>query len=243
MSKRKRNRKTSVNRKIRRNFKDTVFRMLFRDKKRLLELYNAVAGRNYTDPELLEIVTLENAIYMEIKNDLAFLIDFNLYLYEHQSTVNKNMPLRLLEYVTAEYKKLTAAEDLYAEKLIKIPAPHFVVFYNGTAALPEEEELKLSDAYLTKEDAPELELKVRVLNINENFNESLKEQCRTLGEYMQYVDKVRMYAKEMPIEDAVDKAMDECIRDGILKEFLLKSRAEVRNTHTSLSMQTPLAKV
>lgn len=178
--------------------------MLFKNKKRLLNLYNAITGKKYTNPDKLKIVTLENAIYMEMKNDLAFLIDFNLYLFEHQSTVNKNMPLRFLQYVTAEYSEVTAA-------------------------YPEEEELKLSDAYQTEEAEPELELKVRVLNINESFNEELKEQCHTLGEYMQYVDKVRMYAKEMPIEDAVDKAIDECIREGILKEFLLESRAKVRH--------------
>ncbi|MBD5549581.1 MAG: transposase [Lachnospiraceae bacterium] len=236
---RKRNRKNSAERikqeekrqtgvSVNSNYKDTVFRMLFKEKKRLLDLYNAVAGKEYTDPERLEIVTLENAIYMEIKNDLAFLIDFNLYLFEHQSTVNKNMPLRFLQYVTAEYSKLTAEDNLYAEKLIRIPAPHFIVFYNGSAAYPEEDRLKLSDAYQVKENAPELELRVRVFNINEGFNKRLKEQCRTLEEYMQYVDKVRTYARDTELEEAVDKAIDECIEQGILKEFLSKSRAEVR---------------
>ena len=210
-----------------RNYKDTVFRMLFREKARLLSLYNSISGRHYTDPESLQIVTLENAIYLGMKNDLAFLVDFSLQLYEHQSTVNPNMPLRFLQYVADEYSRLTASENLYGGKLVRIPAPHFVVFYNGTRAYPERTELKLSDAFQSQEGSPELELRAQILNINAGFNEELKRQCRTLAEYMHYVDKVRMYAKDMPIDAAVGKAVDECIRQGILREFLLRNKAEV----------------
>ena len=92
-----------MKKQAKKQYKDTVFRMLFRDRRHLLELYNAVSGRSCADPELLEIVTLENAIYMGVKNDLAFLVDFHLYLYEHQSTVNPNMPFRFLQYVAEEY--------------------------------------------------------------------------------------------------------------------------------------------
>ena len=123
--------------------------------------------------------------------------------------------------------RLTASDNLYGEKLVKIPAPHFVVFYNGVSAYPEKEELRLSDSFQIQEGSPNLELKVEVLNINEGFNEDLKEQCRTLAEYMHYVDKVRMYAKDMPIDEAVGKAVDECIQQGILREFLLRNKAEV----------------
>lgn len=239
MSGRKGNRKNSVGQRrkvveqqtgaaVNLNYKDTVFRMLFQEKTRLLDLYNAVSGKEYEDPEKLEIVTLENAIYMGMKNDMAFLIDFNLYLYEHQSTISKNMPFRFLQYVTAEYGRLTVTDNLYAEKLAKIPAPHFIVFYNGAAACPERDELKLSDAFEIQENDPELELRVKVLNINKGFNQNLKEQCRTLEEYMQYVDRVRIYAKDTGIEKAVDRAIDECIEQGILREFLLKSKAEVK---------------
>ena len=208
-------------------YKDTVFRMLFREKERLLSLYNSVSGKHYTDSEELEIVTLENAIYLGMKNDLAFLMDFSLYLYEHQSTVNPNMPLRFLQYVTDEYSRLTASDNLYGEKLVKIPAPHFVVFYNGVRAYPEKKELKLSDSFQIQEGSPDLELKAQVLNINAGFNEGLKEQCRTLAEYMHYVDKVRAYARDMPIDEAVGKAVDECIEQDILREFLLRNKAEV----------------
>ncbi len=219
--------KTTGANQVNRNYKDTVFRMLFKDRERLLGLYNAVSGRNYTNPEELEIVTLENAVYLGMKNDLAFLIDLNLYLFEHQSTINPNMPLRFLQYVSAEYEKLAASKDLYRDRLVQIPAPHFIVFYNGTASCPERQELRLSDAFLTEEEMPELELRVKVLNINGGYNEDLKEQCRTLKEYMQYVTKVRSYAKDMTIEEAVEKAVEESIQQDILKEFLLQNKAEV----------------
>ena len=114
-----------------RNYKDTVFRMLFSDRKNLLSLYNAVSGAHYEDPEMLEIVTLENAIYMGMKNDLAFILDMNLYLYEHQSTVNPNIPLRDLFYIAAEYQKLIDRKSLYSSAIQKIPTPGFFVFYNG----------------------------------------------------------------------------------------------------------------
>ena len=201
------------------HYKDTVFRMLFREKARLLSLYNSVNGKHYANPEEPEIVTLENAVYLGMKNDLAFLMDFSLSLYEHQSTVNPNMPFRFLQYVTDEYSRLTASDNLYGEKLVKIPAPHFVVFYNGVSAYPEKEELRLSDSFQIQEGSPNLELKVQVLNINAGFNEELKGQCRTLAEYMHYVDKVRMYAKDMPIDETVGKAVDECIQQDILREL------------------------
>lgn len=115
-----------------RNYKDTVFRMLFSDKKNLLSLYNAVNSRDYTNPDDLEIVTLENAIYMGMKNDLAFIIDTNLYLYEHQSTYNPNMPLRDLFYISSEYQKMLDQKSLYSSSLQKIPTPNFIEFYNGS---------------------------------------------------------------------------------------------------------------
>lgn len=208
-------------------YKDTVFRSLFREKDRLLELYNAVSGKSCDNPELMEIVTLENAIYMGMKNDLAYLIDFNLHLYEHQSTANPNMPFRLLQYIVEEYGKLTAGENIYGSRLIGLPTPHFVVFYNGTETRPERWILRLSDAYLVKEREPELELRVLFLNINAGYNENIKEQCRTLREYMQYVDRVRSHTRSMTVEEAVRRAIEECIRENILRDFLLTNRAEV----------------
>ena len=180
-----------------RNYKDTIFRMLFSDRKNLLSLYNAVNQRDYQNPEDLEIVTLENAIYMGMKNDLAFILDTNLYLYEHQSTYNPNMPLRDLFYICSEYQKLVDHKSLY------------------------------SSAFENLSGEPKFELIVTVLNINDGHNADLMHQCSILHEYAQYVARVRHYAGSMPLNDAVERAVDECIREGILTEFLSRNRNEV----------------
>lgn len=112
-------------------YKDTVFRLLFKEKKRLLELYNAVNDTMYTDLDALEIVTLENAIYMSMKNDVSCMIDMRIQLYEHQSTVNPNLPFRDLMYVCEQYEKYVIGKDIYSTRLLKLPTPKFVVFYNG----------------------------------------------------------------------------------------------------------------
>ena len=208
-------------------YKDTVFRMLFSDKKNLLSLYNAINRTAYKNPEDLEIVTLENAIYMGMKNDLAFIIDTNLFLYEHQSTHNPNMPLRDLFYISSEYQKLVDKKSLYSSTLQKVPAPYFIVFYNGTEKEEEYWENSLSEAYENLMGEPRLELKVITLNINDGHNKELMEQCQILREYAQYVAKVRKYTKEMELDVAVERAVDECIREGILEEFLRGNRAEV----------------
>lgn len=212
---------------VNREFKSTVFSMLFQDKGRLLSLYNALNHTEYTDPEQLEIVTLENAIYMSMKNDLAFVIDLRLYLYEHQSTYNPNLPLRDLFYVADEYQRMVAMRSLYSSVRVKIPAPHFLVFYNGREKRPETETLLLSSLYHTEEQEPQLELKVTVLNINPGHHPELLEECRTLGEYMQYINLVRSYRNEgLSTTEAVYRSVDECIQNDVLKEFLLKNKSE-----------------
>lgn len=133
--------------KAKRMYKDTIFRMLYHDKENLLSLYNAVNGREYTDPEKLQVVTLENAIYMGMKNDLAFIMDMNLYLYEHQSTYNPNIPLRNLFYIADEYQRLVVRKSLYSTVIQKIPTPRFLVFYNGTKEVEDRSEFRLSSAY------------------------------------------------------------------------------------------------
>ena len=209
-----------------REYKDTMFRMLFREKTELLSLYNAVNGTAYTDTEELEITTLENAVYLNHKNDVSFVINFELMLYEHQSTVNPNMPLRHLIYVTKVLQGIARNADLYGSALVKIPTPRFVIFYNGLKKQPEQEILKLSDAFEKESDAPELELTVTVYNVNLGHNQKILDACQTLKEYAQYVDKVREYAKKMPFPQAVEEAVDDCIRNGILSDFLRKNRAE-----------------
>lgn len=212
--------------KVQRNYKDTIFRMLFKDKDNLLSLYNALNKTDYTDVDGLEITTLENAVYMNYKNDISFVFDFELMLYEHQSTINPNMPLRDLFYVSDLLQKRTYNKDLFGTNLVKIPAPRFVVFYNGVTYRPEIQTLKLSNAYEKQQETPELELTVTVYNINRGCNKEIMDACSTLKEYALYVEQVRIYAKQMPLAEAVEKAVDYCIAVGILSEFLGKNRAE-----------------
>lgn len=222
---------TQVSEKIpaaNRQYKDTVFRMLFSEKENLLSLYNAVTGNAYQNADDLKIVTLENAIYMGMKNDLAFMLETNIYLYEHQSTLNPNIPLRDLIYIGIEYQQYVDDKSLYSSRLQKIPAPKFMVFYNGTDAVDDRVELRLSNAYEHLAGEPDLELKALMLNVNEGHNKELMEQCQTLKEYAIYVARVRKYTSEMNLNDAVARAIDECIKEGILVEFLRKNRSEVK---------------
>ena len=218
---------------INRTYKSTVFTMLYADKSNLLDLYNAMAGTHYTDPELLEINTLENAIYMTIKNDVSFLIDGRLSLYEHQSTSNPNLPLRFLLYISHLYSRMTKDENLYGTAKVRIPAPEFVVFYNGREQMPERDILKLSDLFMVNDrpiklELEAVELEAVVLNISGENNRELKAACQTLREYAIYTDKIRQYTEEMSLEEAVDRAIRECIHEDILREFLENHRMEAR---------------
>lgn len=215
--------------KSNRLYKSRLFVMLFEDKKNLLELYNAVSGKHYEDPELLKINTLDNAIYMSMKNDLSFLIDARLSLYEHQSTYSPNLPLRFLFYLADLLSGITRDENLYGKKKVKIPTPRFLVFYNGEAPQPDSKVLKLSDLYETEETDHKLELEVLMLNINAGHNPELMAASHTLWEYAEYTARVRKYAGEMSVSEAVDRAIAECIQENILKEFLEKYQAEAKN--------------
>ena len=187
-----------------REYKDRVFRMLLKEPKVALEVYNAMNGTSYDNPDELIITTLENAVYLGMKNDVSFILGTQLVLYEHQSTPNPNMPLRNLAYVACVYMAYVFGDNLYGRKLIKIPEPIFVVFYNGTDKIPEQSVLRLSDAY-----------------------EEMVEKSPTLYQYVKFVDAVRKYQQQIPFPEAVEKAIDECIKKGILAEFLRKNRAEV----------------
>ncbi|MBQ8413250.1 MAG: hypothetical protein IJX12_06570, partial [Lachnospiraceae bacterium] len=203
-----------MNNKTRRNYKDTVFRMLFSAPEHLLQLYNAVNDTKYDNPDDLTITTLENAIYMSMKNDISCVVDMRLNLYEHQSTVNPNIPLRDLHYVSDTFLQFHTNKDIYSSRIISLPNPRFIVFYNGTDPQPAIKEMRLSDAYVHKEDEPQLELIVTQININPGYNDQLLSSCPILGEYMTYVDRVRTYQKRMPLSDAVEQAVDECIQEG-----------------------------
>ena len=172
-------------------------------------------------------ILLENAVYMGMKNDLAFILDMNLYLYEHQSTINPNIPLRDLFYIAAEYQRLVDKKSLYSSALQKIPNPHFIVFYNGSMPIEDCCTRRLSDAFYHATDNPSLELVVTTFNVNVGHNTELMSQCQILREYSIYVAKVRSFTEQMPLDDAVQKAVTECIQENILADFLRKNQAEV----------------
>lgn len=210
-----------------RTYKDRIFRMIFKEKEEFLELYNALNGTEYDDPENMTVTTLENAIYFGMKNDVSYLLHDQLSLYEHQSSKNPNMPLRNLFYVSNVYSELTKNENLHHSALVQIPEPVFIVFYNGTAPMPERSIARLSDAYIQKSEHPALEIETVILNINPGYNEELKKRCKTLQEYMIFVSRVREFQQIMSFEQAINVAVNECIEQGILREFLQKNKAEV----------------
>ena len=225
-----------------RNHKDSLFIDLFcKDKlvgkKNFISLYNALHNTNLDlEHTKLEEVNIENVLYMALSNDIAMLVDNRLVvLVEHQSTINENMPLRLLEYVSRIYEQLVPSEDRYEKKMIKIPYPEFFVFYNGTEDYPVETELKLSDAFIfpdekynVKNKDFSLEIKVRIVNINSDKNSPILKQCKKLEEYSLLIDYIRESKKEnpkAPLEQAINKAL----QNGVLSEYLKRKSTEVRN--------------
>lgn len=218
-------------RKARQDVKDRLFRFLFeKDKEALLQLYNALNGTDYEEASDLQVVTIESAVYVVMKNDLAFVLAGTMNLYEHQSTYNPNMPVRFLIYLAEEYQKLVeqAQVSLYGSTRIELPTPRCVVFYNGEKEMPEESVMKLSDAFINKERQADVELQVRVLNINYGHNKELMEKCRTLAEYAEFVAISRRYAAGgMNMRAALNAAIDDCLEQGILYETLREHRSEV----------------
>ena len=215
----------------RRNYKDSLFRMVFREKKELLSLYNAINGTAYDDPEELMVTTIEDVLYMGRKNDISFLIKDVMNLYEHQSSVNPNMPLRGLIYISMLYQGYIEQNnlDIYSSTQLTLPAPKYLVFYNGTKAEPDRQELRLSDSFVKQEEQPDLECRAVVLNINYGHNKKLMEACRKLYEYSRFVETIRGYLNTgMKLGAAMDQSIEDCIRSDILKEFLLKHRGEVK---------------
>lgn len=217
-------------------YKDRLFKLVFRDKKDLLQLYNAVNHTSYDNPEDIEVNTMEDVIYMGMKNDISFIIHSVLNLYEHQSTFSPNFPLRGLFYFADIYRKMLVKNgDLYSSKQIKLPIPQFIVFYNGTIKEPEEQTLYLHDAFTKTYGGREffptdaaIDCRATVLNINVGYNQELMKQCRKLEEYSIFVGKVRNYQKTIKdILRAINLAVDDCIENGILADILRDNREEV----------------
>ena len=222
--------------RLNRKYKDVLFRKLFHNKQDLLDLYNALNGSTYTDPEELEVVTMEDVIFMKMKNDLSFIIGNSINLYEHQSTWNPNMPLRGLLYFAQQFEGLVSArrEDLYGKRRIELPTPVYIVFYNGSDMHTDNVMLYLSDSFTAGHGRGCIECTCEVLNINRGYNEALMDKCHRLWEYSELSSEIEGNIREgMSREEAVEAAIDTCIKKGILTDILLKEKAEV--THMLLT--------
>ena len=213
-----------------RQYKDRLWRMIFNNKEDLLQLYNAINHTDYQNPDDLEVNTLEDVLYLSMKNDVSFLVGGTMNLYEHQSTFNPNMPLRGVFYFSRLYEGYVADNNLmiYHEKRVRLPKPKYIVFYNGTKNQPDSMKLKLSDCFEnTDNEAPCLECTATMLNINYGHNQELMKHCRRLEEYSIFVQCVREYIQSEPsVEDALEKAIDTCINQDVLADFLKKHRDE-----------------
>lgn len=218
---------------VQRNYKDGLFLMIFRNKPALLRLYNAVRGSNYTNPDDLAVTTIENVLYMGMKNDVSFIINNQLHLYEAQSTWNPNMPLRGLFYFSDVYQGYIAEHELniYGTKRIDLPNPNYIVFYNGTSDEPDFQTLHLSDSFIKQDDDEAcLECTATILNINFGHNQQLMETCHELYEYSYLIEQIRIGTRSgLALPDTIDQAVEHCINHSILESFLQRHRAEVTN--------------
>ena len=212
-------------------YKDRVFKFIFgnpENKEWTLSLYNAVNGSNYRNPDDIQFNTIEDAVYMSMKNDVSFIILDEMNLWEHQSSFNPNMPMRFLTYGTQLYEKYTATSGYYkfSRKLQRLPKPHCICFYNGTKEQPEQQVLKLSDAFGGEGD---IEVKVKMLNVNYGKNRALLETCQPLREYAWLVDRVREHQRVMQnLEAAVDASIDEMPDSFVIRTLIEAHRAGVK---------------
>ena len=212
-------------------YKDRVFKFIFgnpENKEWTLSLYNAVNGSNYSNPDDIQFNTIEDAVYMSMKNDVSFIILDEMNLWEHQSSFNPNMPMRFLTYGTQLYEKFTATSGYYkfSRKLQRLPKPHCICFYNGTEEQPEQQVLKLSDAFGGEGD---IEVKVKMLNVNYGKNRALMETCQPLREYAWLVDRVREHQRVMQnLEAAVDASIDEMPDSFVIRTLIEAHRAGVK---------------
>lgn len=218
---------------VNRRYKDSVFTLLFNDKERLLELYNAINGTNFTDKDSIEINTLQNALFMGMVNDVSFILENVLVvLIEHQSTINPNMPLRLLMYIARVYEKMIDNKQLYATSKMSIPRPVFIVLYNGKEDFPPIEVLKLSGLFkkIGWYDKIALEAEIIVYNINKGINPEIEARSPTLSGYAELIAKARNNeAAGLDKDTAVKQAVSFCIEHGILAGFLEEHGSEVKN--------------
>ena len=216
-------------------YKDRLFNFLFgseENKAWTLSLYNAVNGSSYSDPSMITITTIKEVMYLGMHNDVSFLISEEMNLYEQQSSYNPNMPVRMLQYAGNLYEKYIKQGKLnkYGRKRLSLPAPRLVVFYNGTEEQPEEELLRLSDSFPVG-SVFDIEVKVRMINVNMGKSQRLLSACKPLAEYSWLVAEVRRNNRSKD-EDGMSSAVDRAITDMpdgfLIKPFLVSHRAEVK---------------
>lgn len=221
---------------INRRYKDSLFRLVFKDKKELLGLYNALNDSDYTDESLLTVTTIEDIVYINVKNDLSFMISATLNLYEHQSSANPNMPLRGVLYFAKLYQQfidMTEA-NIFGSRRVELPTPKYLVFCNYEGMKEERIQLRLSDSFVIKQDSDySLECMAELINVNAGHNQELMKKCRKLYEYSLFVEKMRELPRKCKnqdeLEEQIDQVMKECIENDILSDILRKHYSEVHS--------------
>ena len=216
---------------VQREYKDHLFNFLFgseENKAWTLSLYNAVNGTDYTDPDLVQINTIREVLYVGMHNDTSFLLKDDMNLFEQQSSYNPNMPLRMMQYASLLYEKYISENDLnkFGSELLKLPVPKLIVFYNGEKDAEDETGLRLSDSF-PEGSKSDIEVTVRMININHGRNHRLLDACEPLKEYSWLMQEIRMNRKTMDIEDAVRQAMADMPTDYVIRPFLDAHRMEV----------------
>ena len=210
-------------------YKSTLFSTIFSDKVNALEMYNALNGTDYDNPDEITITTLKNVVFINRYNDVSYVLGGVFNLYEHQSTYNPNMPLRSFFYTAQSYEKMVDEKKLLSRSPVKIPTPKFVVFYNGSKEQPDVIVQKLSDSFTNKEVQGDLELSVTMINVNYGHNGELMKKCQALNGYSLYISKFREYTEENGLvrEEAARKAIEYCIDNDVMVDFFEERRKEV----------------
>ena len=216
-------------------YRDRLFIAIFgkdseRSKRWRLALYNVLNGTDYKDPNALELNTIENVIFVTMYNDVSFLVDSQMTLYEQQSRPNANMPLRGLFYFSQLYQRFISDNklDLHRSSLIKIPNPRFVVFYNGEPDRSERYELRLSSVFEKKDDSGKFEWTADVININTGMNESLVKSCKPLYDYVKLVGRISdNQSKKMEIGQAVREAVEWACEENLLEGFVREQKEKI----------------
>lgn len=219
---------------VNKKYKDRLFCLLFGNeeyKDNVLALYNALCNTSHTNTDDMQIYTIDDVIYIKMKNDVSILLDSFLYLWEQQSTFNPSMPIRGLMYFAKMYDRYIMENKLniYGRTLIKLPTPRYTVLYNGMDELPDSMQLKLSNSFIHPDTSGDFEWTANMLNLNDGKNDDLLNSCRPLKDYMTLINEIRKNSERMEFEKAVDAAVVYCIEHDVLQEFLLKHRAEVKD--------------